>query len=116
MHTTVTVTSSVRPTPRVAQVAGLFDLPVDSGSSLRWEVQLPLAERPWSIGLVTGPSGCGKTTLARALWPEETCRKQEWDPECSLLDGFPEAMPVKQIAALLSGVGFSSPPAWLRPF
>jgi GNAT superfamily N-acetyltransferase len=116
MHTTITVTSSVRPTPRVAQVAGLFDLPVDSGSSLQWEVKLPLAERPWSIGLVTGPSGCGKTTLARALWPEETCRELEWDPECSLLDGFPEAMPIKQIAALLSGVGFSSPPAWLRPF
>ncbi len=116
MRTTITVTSSVRATPRVAQVAGLFDLPVDAGRSLHWDVDLPLGERPWSIGLITGPSGCGKTTIARALWPEQTTRKQEWDAECALLDGFPETLPVKQIVALLSGVGFSSPPAWLRPF
>src|SRR5258708_35783189 len=116
MHAEISVTTSIQPTPRVAQIAGLFDLPADAGRSLHWEVNLPLEERPWSIGLVPGPSGCGKSTIARTLWPEETARKYEWSPEHSILDGFPETLPVKEITALLSSVGFSSPPAWLRPF
>ena len=33
---------------------------------------------------------------------------------CSML--FPEELSVKEVTALLSAVGFSSPPAWLRPF
>jgi GNAT superfamily N-acetyltransferase len=33
-----------------------------------------------------------------------------------LLDGFPATQSIKEITALLSSVGFSSPPAWLRPF
>jgi ABC-type glutathione transport system ATPase component len=116
MHTVITVSSSIRETPRVAQIAGLFDLPRDAGHALRWEVNLPLHERPWSIGLIAGPSGCGKSTIARTLWPEETARKYAWDPEHSILDAFPEALSIKEVAALLSSVGFSSPPAWLRPY
>ncbi len=116
MQTTITVSSTIQPTPRVAQVAGLFDLPADAGRSLRWDVNLPLHERPWSIGLITGPSGCGKSTIARALWPTETAHTLQWSPEHALLDAFPETMSVKDITALLSGVGFSSPPAWLRPY
>jgi energy-coupling factor transporter ATP-binding protein EcfA2 len=116
MHTTITVTSSIQPTPRVAQVAGLFDLPAEAGRALRWDVNLPLDERPWSIGLITGPSGCGKSTIARNLWPDQCGRTWEWSREHSVLDAFPETLPVKEITALLSSVGFSSPPAWLRPF
>ena len=36
--------------------------------------------------------------------------------DCCILDAFPESMPTKEIVALLSAVGFASPPAWLRPF
>jgi GNAT superfamily N-acetyltransferase len=32
------------------------------------------------------------------------------------VDAFPDDMPIKDIVALLSAVGFASPPAWLRPF
>jgi len=116
MHSVITVSSTIRETPRVAQIAGLFDLPLDSGRELRWEVNLPLQERPWSIGLITGPSGCGKSTIARNLWPEQTARQYDWSREHAILDAFAEALPIKDIAALLSSVGFSSPPAWLRPY
>jgi GNAT superfamily N-acetyltransferase len=34
----------------------------------------------------------------------------------SVVDAFPEALGIQEIAALLSAVGFASPPAWLRPF
>ncbi len=33
----------------------------------------------------------------------------------SVLDLFPAGMPIQDIVALLSAVGFASPPAWLRP-
>src|SRR4029077_11460921 len=75
-------------------------------------------ERPWNIGLITGPSGCGKSTIARRLWPRETLRSAAltWPRDRSLIDAFPETTSVKDVAGLLSAVGFSSPPAWLRPF
>jgi hypothetical protein len=114
----ITIESAVVETSRVAQVRGLFDLPASKTERLRWDVDLPLDQRPWNIGLITGPSGCGKSTIARRLWPQEVDHSAalDWPGDRSLLDGFPEGMSVKEITALLSAVGFSSPPAWLRPF
>jgi hypothetical protein len=116
MRTTITVESAIHESPRVAQARGLFDLPEEKTARLTWDVDLPLHERPWSIGLVTGPSGCGKSTVARRLWPEDYARPFGWPPDRSVLDAFPEGLSIKDITALLSSVGFSSPPAWLRPF
>jgi ABC-type iron transport system FetAB ATPase subunit len=115
---TIRVESRVADTPRVAQIRGLFDLPEEPVSRLEWTVRLPLDERAWSIGLVVGPSGCGKSTVVRHLWPDEVRRSATltWPADRSVLDAFPESLPVKEIAALLNAVGFSSPPAWLRPF
>ena len=56
MH--IVVESPVEATARVRQVRGLFDLP-EEVSRAEWDVDAPLAGRPWNIGLVTGPSGCG---------------------------------------------------------
>jgi ABC-type lipoprotein export system ATPase subunit/GNAT superfamily N-acetyltransferase len=118
MHTTITVESPILETARVAQVRGLFDLTEEKTSRLHWEVSLPIEERPWHIGLITGPSGCGKSTIARRFWPAETAHAASltWPSDRSLLDTFPAGLSVKEIAALLSAVGFASPPAWLRPF
>jgi ABC-type arginine transport system ATPase subunit len=116
MHAVITVESPVVETARVAQVRGLFDLPAEKVSRLTWDVDLPLEERPWSVGLITGPSGCGKSTVARHLWPDEMARELDWPRDRSVVDGFPAALSVKDVTALLSSVGFSSPPAWLRPF
>ncbi len=100
----------------VVQTRGLFDLPPEKTSRLSWDVDLPLDDFSWSIGLITGPSGCGKSTLARRLWPDAIAPALDWPTERSLLDAFPEKLSIKEITALLSTVGFSSPPAWLRPF
>lgn len=116
MHTTITRVSDVPVSVRVAQVAGLFDLDPAAHRRLAWDVRLPLEERPWQIGLIVGPSGCGKSTISRALWPEEAGRVLTWGEGRSLLDDFPAALSVKDIVELLSSVGFSSPPAWLRPY
>ena len=103
-------------TPRVLQVRGLFDLPETKTSALEWNVELPLTERPWHLGLIVGPSGCGKSTIARHLWPDSTGHAAAWPTDASILDAFPEALGIKDVTEILSSVGFSSPPAWLRPF
>src|SRR5262249_32287489 len=92
--------------------------PVEKTSRLEWDVTLPLEQRPWSLGLIVGPSGCGKSTIARKLWPEETATSSRltWPADRTVLDAFPDTMSIKEITALLCAVGFSSPPAWLRPF
>jgi ABC-type lipoprotein export system ATPase subunit len=112
----VVVETPIRETPRVAQVRGLFDLTVERTSRIEWQVNLPLDERAWHIGLITGPSGCGKSTIARHLWPERIAQTHDWPADGSILDAFPATLSIKDVTALLSSVGFASPPAWLRPF
>ncbi len=114
---TVTVESPIERSPRVLQVEGLFDLQAEAVSRCSWTVALPLDERPWHIGLIVGPSGCGKSTIARHLWPEtDAASGFAWPTNRSLLDAFPAELSVKDVVALLSSVGFSSPPCWLRPY
>jgi hypothetical protein len=118
----IVVESPITATPRVQQLRGMFDLPEQKTSRLAWDVCLPLDEKPWHIGLIVGPSGCGKSTLARQLWPEAVRLSApggdglSWSRDRSIVDDFPDNMPIKEVIELLCSVGFSSPPAWLRPF
>jgi ABC-type lipoprotein export system ATPase subunit len=96
----------------------MFDLAPQNQETLTWNVHLPLEEKLWAIGLIVGPSGCGKSTISRQLWPEESTlvSRLTWESSVSVLDAFPPSLPIKEVVSLLSAVGFSSPPAWLRPF
>jgi ABC-type ATPase involved in cell division len=98
------------------QIEGLFDLPPQQQACRTWQVELPLEQRPWNIGLIVGPSGCGKSTVAQALFGEAVFRGFEWPKNQSILDGFPAQLRIKAITAMLTSVGFSSVPTWLRPF
>lgn len=112
----ITRSSPIVRSPRVLQLEGMFDVPPSSLSEQRWNVDLPLAERPWNIGLIAGPSGCGKSTIARALFGNAVTTGFDWPANRSLVDLFPASMGIKEIVGLLSSVGFSSPPAWMRPY
>ncbi|GIW83086.1 MAG: hypothetical protein KatS3mg105_4893 [Gemmatales bacterium] len=115
----VEVASAIVRSPRVMQIEGMFDLPAATESRLQWEATLPIEDRPWHIGLIVGPSGCGKSTVTRALFGRQMDRQirlPDWDRARAIVDAFPEGMSIKEIVSLLSSVGFSSPPAWRRPF
>lgn len=115
----IVVESAIVETPRVLQVRGRFDLAAAKTSRLEWQVDLPLHEKDWHIGLIVGPSGCGKSTIARHLFSDALTADTlpvTWPVDRCVLDAFPETMPIKEIVHLLSSVGFSSPPAWLRPY
>ncbi|QDV21368.1 putative amino-acid ABC transporter ATP-binding protein YecC [Gimesia panareensis] len=103
-------------TPRVMQLEGMFGLPAEKRSCEQWSVDLPLQDRSWNIGLIVGPSGCGKTTIARELFPNQIVDEFAWSRQQSIVDAFPGKMGIKEITTLLSSVGFSSPPSWLRPY
>jgi GNAT superfamily N-acetyltransferase len=115
LKATIVRDSPIIQTARVMQISGIFDVPPCEHSAERWEVSLPL-DFEWNIGLIIGPSGCGKTTIARELFGTSVCSGFEWPDDKSLLDGFPPEMGIKDITEILSSVGFSSPPLWLRPF
>lgn len=101
---------------RVLQLEGMFDVSPTENSKLEWNVSLPLQEKSWNVGLIVGPSGCGKSTIAKELFEDAYSKGYKWDDKKALIDCFPLNMSVKEITLLLSSVGFSSPPSWLRPF
>jgi energy-coupling factor transporter ATP-binding protein EcfA2 len=107
--------SKIERTPRVIQLEGMFDVPPSQRSEERWRMSVAL-DRPWQIGLIVGPSGSGKSTLARELFAANLIDGWEWPADGALVDGFPADMGIAEITGLLSSVGFSSPPGWLKPF
>jgi energy-coupling factor transporter ATP-binding protein EcfA2 len=94
----------------------MFDLPVDAGARSEFSVEIPSVDEPWSIGAIVGPSGSGKTTIAKKAFGGRLVERWDWPGDRCILDGFPEQMGIREITQLLGSVGFSSPPAWLRPF
>jgi hypothetical protein len=99
------------------QLEGLFDLPPTTTDHVDVE-ELPTSDvlgDDWQIGLIVGPSGAGKSTVARTAFGDLVDPTLHWNPNLSVIDGFP-ARPITEITDLLSSVGFSSPPAWRRPF
>jgi ABC-type molybdenum transport system ATPase subunit/photorepair protein PhrA len=107
--------SDIVRTPRVMQLEGIFDVPPSERSAEQWTVNLDLPAE-WNIGLIVGPSGSGKTTIARELFGDYMISGFEWSHDKSIVDDFPRDMSIKDITDLLSSVGFSSPPSWVRPF
>src|SRR4051794_7191832 len=115
MHVDTFVECPVHDSFRVRQVAGMFDMPLGSNGRARFSVELPDLDEPWQIGAIVGPSGSGKSTVARAAYGDALYRGQEWPADSAVVDCFGER-PTKAITQMLTAVGFSSPPAWVKPY
>lgn len=114
--THITRESQVVPTFRVEQIRGMFDVPAKAKVHHEWDVDLPLEDKDWKIGVIVGPSGAGKSTIASECFPGAYLHKGfEWPYDKSVLDGFDESLDTREITEALSSVGFSSPPFWLKP-
>lgn len=103
------------PSFRAEKVAGMFDVTVEDKLRREWDVDVPIDDRQWNIGLITGPSGSGKSTIAHQLFGDCVHASFVWSKSC-LLDDFPVDAQVVEITETLSRVGFSSPPQWLLPY
>jgi len=101
---------------RVEQIRGMFDVPNKTEINQEWNVELPIEDKPWDIGLIVGQSGSGKTTIANEIFKDSFIHTGfEWK-KGSILDDFDETIPSKEIVETLSSVGLSSPPHWLKPY
>lgn len=71
-------------------------------------------ETQFNVGLIIGSSGSGKTTLAKKIYGED-CFKILIKNELPILEQFPKDYTYEQCANILSGVGLTSVPCWIRP-
>lgn len=100
---------------RVQQVAGMFDVSLEAKSRESFSADLPGDDEAWQIGVIVGPSGSGKSTIARQPYGEKLHAVSEWPADKAVVDCFGDQS-IKEITAMLTAVGFSSPPAWVRPY
>lgn len=96
------------------KVKSMFDCDMDVVKK-EFDVNIPIENMKWNIGLIVGASGTGKTTIAKNVFNNfKLFNGFEWS-ESSIIDDFGDFQP-KQITEVLSKVGFASPPDWLKPF
>lgn len=115
MQHSIEVSCPVLDSFRIQQVAGMFDVPLAEKLSERFEVELPELHEDWLIGLIVGPSGSGKSTVARHAFAPFMAQQTSWPQDRAVIDGFPN-LSAREITRLLSAVGFSSPPSWIKPY
>lgn len=102
---------------RAEQVRGMFDLKAAKIAKESFAVELPGLDEDWRIGAIVGPSGSGKTAVARKAFGENFHEgKFSWPEDRAVVDAFDEKNTIQEITHTLTSVGFSSPPAWLKPY
>ena len=100
---------------KVNKVKSMFDCDMDIVTK-EYDVDIPIENDSWNIGLIVGASGTGKTTIAKNLFKDFLLFEGfEWEGK-SIVDDFPDDLSAKEITEILSKVGFASPPDWLKPF
>ena len=109
----IVLESGVDLSMKARQVCGMFDCPPEEKQRLSWDVDFPISEKPWSVGLIVGPSGCGKSTIANHVWRDEMKWQPKWTKR-SVIDDFDAGS--TETTNALNAVGFNTVPAWLRPY
>lgn len=117
MKTIIRRETPITQTFRVAKVQGMFDIPARTSETFELAVDIPIEDRDWQLGFITGASGSGKSTIARELFGDEyrEAGRADWGSG-AIVDAFPKHLSPQEITGLLTSVGLSSAPAWLRPY
>lgn len=91
-----------------------FDIQNKEQSNVTINANLEHLPKQWNIGVVYGGSGTGKTTILKNFFKKEM-NTYSFDHNKSLISNFDWLEP-KAATFLLSSMGLSSVPTWLRPF
>lgn len=101
---------------RVQKTAQNFDCDPEIYLKREINYEIPPLDSNWKIGLIVGPSGAGKTTVAKEILGTNLFTGYDWATDRAMIDNFPPDMTTQQINFLLTAVGFSSIPAWIKPY
>lgn len=96
---------------RAARVKSLFN--VESGADFSLNVELPINDSNWQIGVIVGRSGSGKSSIGEKLGK---FYEPIWAKNKPIIDAISPKGDFNAIANALSAVGLGSVPTWLRPF
>lgn len=110
---TIKLTSEIIEDEYTRYVCDSFDIQDSKKTSV--EIPINFAECKnfeWNIGVIYGGSGTGKSTLLKHFG---TIREIQFDENKSLISNFDWIEP-SDACLLLSAIGLSSVPTWLRPF
>lgn len=89
-----------------------FDIQNKNESVVTIDNKIYIKDFEWSIGVIYGGSGTGKTTLLKSFGEITQLR---FDQHKSLISNFDFCSP-EQAVELLTAMGLSSVPCWLRPY
>jgi ABC-type ATPase involved in cell division len=100
---------------RASRVKSLFN--VTSGARFDLDVELPIDDPEWSLGLIVGPSGTGKSSIGRRLWGESALYEPaDWPGDRPIIDAIAPEGDFNAVTGALAAVGLGSVPTWLRPY
>jgi ABC-type lipoprotein export system ATPase subunit/GNAT superfamily N-acetyltransferase len=80
-----------------------------------YEIQYDISEHKkfdWNVGVILGGSGSGKTSILKQIGE---IKKPDFDFDKPLISNF-DWLDAKEVTMLLTSIGLSSVPTWLRPF
>mgnify|MGYP001562689518 CR=1 FL=1 len=70
----IVVENEIQESFRVAAMRGLFDVSINNKNRHEWNIDIPIENMKWNIGLIVGASGSGKTVCAKKLFDKEAYR------------------------------------------
>jgi energy-coupling factor transporter ATP-binding protein EcfA2 len=103
-------------TYRAARVKSLFN--AERGDEFNLEVELPIEDLDWQIGLIVGPSGSGKTSIGNMLFDGGRIVNlyDAWPDDQPIIEAISPGAEFNNVTGALANVGLGDVPAWLRPF
>jgi len=109
----ITLTSKIQNDKYTNYVYDTFDIQNREETSVSIPMNLDgLNSFDWNIGVIYGGSGCGKSTILNTLGG---VKEIEFDKDKALISNFDWLAP-EQASRVLTSIGLSSVPTWLRPF
>lgn len=102
---------------RAAAVKSLFNADAADCDRFALDVDLPIEDMDWQLGVVVGPSGSGKTSIGAEIFgPDAIYQPLGWTDGRTIIDDIAPAASLDEVTAALSAVGLGTVPSWLRPY
>lgn len=109
----VSLESEIADSFMVQMAANSLDIDINEKSKHEFEIEADL-DTDYNVGLIVGASGSGKTTLAKEIFGED-CFREFLDLSKPVIEQFPKEMNYDDRSKILSSVGLTSVPCWIRP-